>query len=37
MNYSLLIEDIQGDRGGIVVEECLLTHKKKQQVVEASE
>ena len=37
MNYSLLKKDIEGDKNGIVVEECFLTHKRKRQVVVAVE
>ena len=37
MNYSLLVKDTKGDKIGIVVEECLLTHKWKRQVAEATE
>ena len=37
MNYSLLIKDTEGDISGIDVEECLLTHKRKIQVIEATE
>ena len=37
MNYSLLIKDTEGDISEIVVKECLLTHNRKRQVVEAIE
>ena len=35
MNYSLLIKDTEVERSGIVVEECLLTHKRKGEVDES--
>ena len=37
MNYLLLLKDTEGDISGIDVEECLLTHKRNRQVVEATE
>ena len=36
MNYSLLINDIEGDMNRIFVEECLLIDKRKRQVDEAT-
>ena len=37
MTYSLLVKDTEGDKSVIVVEECLLAHKRKRKLVEAIE
>ena len=37
MNYSLLIKHTEGDKSGIAIGDYLLDHKKKLQVVEATE
>ena len=37
MDYSFINKDTGGDKNEIAIEECLLTHKRKRQVDEATE